>query len=326
MTKQLSCQLTDLFPGSFYRFRIRTACKSGISEPSKATERIFIGRPQEDELFGLPGGNYPKERPSRNLFQFGVKSSKRYSSLGQDLAATNNSFRDQTAEAAEAKLASKQAQKQLGAKKPPDEKTASVDNLEANNNSGTRDRHLSLERDVYYFGNRREEVVNYEKANGNAFGKNLDTLGSKKGLSQQEQAAFKSSLGDLCAKLMTASRSTLAGSEAGSSVKPGRNSSFNRKTGNKPSFQEYGGTGGGMGRNGSAGSLGGYSRSSSSAGSSSSVAAKRGLSLDEQSIYNKSLGDLCGKLMSASRGQLASKKHSRGSADNVSATNSSVVL
>ena len=89
LTKQLSCQLKDLFPGSYYRFRVRTVCKSGISEPSNATDRIFIGRPQEDEVFGLPGGNYPKEmtHQSRNLFQYGsgIKHSKKFSSLKEDI-------------------------------------------------------------------------------------------------------------------------------------------------------------------------------------------------------------------------------------------------
>ena len=84
MTKQLSCTLKDLIPGSYYRFRIRSVCKSGISEPSKPSERIFIGRPLEDEVFGLPGGNYPKERPSRSLHHYGT-SRKRYSSLEENL-------------------------------------------------------------------------------------------------------------------------------------------------------------------------------------------------------------------------------------------------
>ena len=94
LTKQLSCQLKDLFPGSYYRFRVRSVCKSGISQPSKATDRIFIGRPQEDEVFGLPGGNYPKEmtHQSRNLFQYGsgIKHSKKFSSLKEDIHSTSS--------------------------------------------------------------------------------------------------------------------------------------------------------------------------------------------------------------------------------------------
>ena len=95
LTKQLSCQLKDLFPGSYYRFRVRSVCKSGISQPSKATDRIFIGRPQEDEVFGLPGGNYPKEmtHQSRNLFQYGsgIKHSKKFSSLKEDINKNSTS-------------------------------------------------------------------------------------------------------------------------------------------------------------------------------------------------------------------------------------------
>ena len=40
-------------------------------------------------------------------------------------------------------------------------------------------------------------------------GKTLGTLATERGLSKAEQAAYKSSLGDLCAKLMTASRTSL---------------------------------------------------------------------------------------------------------------------
>ena len=130
LTKQLSCTLGDLFPGSYYRFRIRSVCKTGISEPSKPTERIFIGRPEEDEVFGLPGGNYPKEggkHESRrgansNLFHYGIKGSKRFSSLGQDLP------------------------EQAQIHQPTNHTTAKVE--------AKKDRQYSLERDVYYIGNR----------------------------------------------------------------------------------------------------------------------------------------------------------------------------
>ena len=41
-------------------------------------------------MFGLPGGNYPKERGQhRNLFHYGsgIKHTKRFSSLDKDLSA-----------------------------------------------------------------------------------------------------------------------------------------------------------------------------------------------------------------------------------------------
>ena len=54
-----------------------------------------IGRPQEDEVFGLPGGNYPKEmtHQSRNLFQYGsgIKHSKKFSSLKEDINKNSTS-------------------------------------------------------------------------------------------------------------------------------------------------------------------------------------------------------------------------------------------
>ena len=126
LTKQLSCTLGDLFPGSYYRFRIRSVCKTGISQPSEPTERIFIGRPEEDEVFGLPGGNYPKEHQKQNnLFHYGIKSSKRFSSLGQDLGSNQSNEEPQI--------------HQL-----PNNYASQV----------KKDRQYSLERDVYYIGNR----------------------------------------------------------------------------------------------------------------------------------------------------------------------------
>merc|ERR1719362_63404 len=69
-------------------------------------------------------------------------------------------------------------------------------------------RKLSLDRDVYYFeNNRREEVVAYDNQSAKA---QLGNLATERGLSRAEQATYKSSLGDLCAKLMTASRTSLS--------------------------------------------------------------------------------------------------------------------
>ena len=125
LTKQLSCTLGDLFPGSYYRFRIRSVCKTGISQPSEPTERIFIGRPEEDEVFGLPGGNYPKEHQKQNnLFHYGIKSSKRFSSLGQDLGSNQSNEEPQ------------------------------IHQLPNYASQVKKDRQYSLERDVYYIGNR----------------------------------------------------------------------------------------------------------------------------------------------------------------------------
>ena len=48
------------------------------------------------------------------------------------------------------------------------------------------------------------------------------------------------------------------------------------------------------------------------------IAAKRGMTPDEQAMMNKSLGNLCGKLMSASRNQIYKPSRGHGSVDNVS--------
>ena len=61
ITNDLTCMVVDLIPGSYYRFRVRTINDDGVSEPSPVSEPIFLGAPIEDEVFGLPGGNYPKE-------------------------------------------------------------------------------------------------------------------------------------------------------------------------------------------------------------------------------------------------------------------------
>ena len=56
------CVLSGLIPGSFYRFRIVAFSKNGmISDPGPESDPIFLGQQNEDEIFGLPGGNYPKE-------------------------------------------------------------------------------------------------------------------------------------------------------------------------------------------------------------------------------------------------------------------------
>ena len=90
----------------------------------------------------------------------------------------------------------------------------------------------------------------------------------KHGLTSQEQAVYKQSLGDLCTKLRTASRSASQASSQADSIDHHR---------------------------------------SSSRASLGANAMKRGLTSKEQAIYNNSLGNLCAKLMNTSRSTLASK-------------------
>ena len=47
--------VTDLIPGSKYKFRIMSASMAGISDPSHESEEVMIGAAPEDELFDLPG-------------------------------------------------------------------------------------------------------------------------------------------------------------------------------------------------------------------------------------------------------------------------------
>lgn len=51
-----SCVIAGLIPGSRYRFRVFAISKQGeVSEPSEESEPLFLGIPNEDEVFGLPG-------------------------------------------------------------------------------------------------------------------------------------------------------------------------------------------------------------------------------------------------------------------------------
>ena len=94
------------------------------------------------------------------------------------------------------------------ASQPPSEE-ASEQEVSGATDFQRKGRKFSLERDVYYFeNNRREEVVTYDGSMHQG-GKKLGGLATERGLSKAEQAAYKSSLGDLCAKLMTASRTSL---------------------------------------------------------------------------------------------------------------------
>lgn len=55
--------VTDLIPGSKYKFRIMSASMAGISDPSQESEEVMIGAVAEDELFDLPGPG-PRGRTS----------------------------------------------------------------------------------------------------------------------------------------------------------------------------------------------------------------------------------------------------------------------
>ena len=54
----VSCKLDmSTFDGCF-----RHTESLGLSGPSGESDSVFLGEPPEDELFGLPGGNYPKSQ------------------------------------------------------------------------------------------------------------------------------------------------------------------------------------------------------------------------------------------------------------------------
>jgi len=52
-----------------------------VSEPGPESEPVFLGTPLEDEVFGLPGNNYPKETSGGRLVHFGsCRNSKHFGS------------------------------------------------------------------------------------------------------------------------------------------------------------------------------------------------------------------------------------------------------
>lgn len=51
---ECATRVTDLIPGSQYKFRVLAASMAGISDPSQESELVMIGQAAEDELFDLP--------------------------------------------------------------------------------------------------------------------------------------------------------------------------------------------------------------------------------------------------------------------------------
>ena len=61
---------------------------------------------------------------------------------------------------------------------------------------------------MYYVDGRREEVVTYSTPL-DTFGNKLGTIARKRGLSESEEDAYRSSLGSLCAQIMKSSQQSL---------------------------------------------------------------------------------------------------------------------
>ena len=57
--------VTDLIPGSKYKFRVMSASLAGISDPSQPSEEVMIGVAADDELFDLP--SYQRGRSASRL-------------------------------------------------------------------------------------------------------------------------------------------------------------------------------------------------------------------------------------------------------------------
>jgi len=75
--------ITDLIPGSKYKFRVMSASIAGISEASPESEEVMIGSAPEDELFDLPRGRQPGRRaPGLPRKMLGLDRSSLDRSLG----------------------------------------------------------------------------------------------------------------------------------------------------------------------------------------------------------------------------------------------------
>jgi len=75
--------ITDLIPGSKYKFRVMSASIAGISEASPESEEVMIGAAPEDELFDLPRGRqHARRAPGHPRKTFGLDRSSLDRSLG----------------------------------------------------------------------------------------------------------------------------------------------------------------------------------------------------------------------------------------------------
>lgn len=205
------CVLQDLVPGSYYKFRVRIHTRFGLSDPSPESELVLIGTPPEDELFGLPGGNYPKtllSSSSSAAAASGVhrrKGSRHQRHHSSSLLGLDHHHHQQE----EPSTTKDQQQQEQEQHRPPLTSLKSPLNQQHLLRSG---RQFSLEREVYYSNKNgeRREVVTYSKP------PNLVTnqLGSSQALtkynmSQEELGVYKQSMSDLCRMLNRISQSNL---------------------------------------------------------------------------------------------------------------------
>ena len=204
VTGDLEATVTDLIPGSYYRFRVRTVTETGTSEPGAISEQVFLGAPVEDEVFGLPGGNYPKEssqlagQTSSKVFSSSRPSRPRHLSWNhvdncEGATVTTAAAATTTAAAATAVT------------------TTATTTATSPSGSPKKNRPSSLDREVYYLDGNREEGVNYVPPPGGATFTRLvsPSLARKRGMTPEEEQLFRASLGNLCAVLMRASQTSL---------------------------------------------------------------------------------------------------------------------
>ena len=64
-TMDTAATVTDLIPGSKYKFRILSASLAGISDPSQPSEEVMVGAVADDELFDLP--SYSRGRSASRI-------------------------------------------------------------------------------------------------------------------------------------------------------------------------------------------------------------------------------------------------------------------
>ena len=111
-TMDTATTVTDLIPGSKYKFRILSASLAGISDPSKPSEEVMVGAVADDELFDLP--SYSRGRSSSRL-------GKRYNKMPSMERSTGTAVnRRQTSLDREVYYDSDNIRKEVVTYKPPE--------------------------------------------------------------------------------------------------------------------------------------------------------------------------------------------------------------
>ncbi|XP_040580941.1 uncharacterized protein [Lepeophtheirus salmonis] len=162
--------VSDLIPGSYYKFRVKAINNSGTSDPSEVSESVMIRGHVEDidgDLEDLVDKEpyFSQSNSRRNKFK-------------------TESFRRKAKFASLSELSVKK-------KEDKDDSTTTT--------QSQKERQASLEREVYYDKDTRKEVVTYFKP----------SVHEKYNMTRDESDRYKRSMSELCSKLLHISSHSL---------------------------------------------------------------------------------------------------------------------